>query len=37
LLCRNCGTAMSKFSFRCNACGTWDAATSQGLASNPAL
>ena len=31
LLCRECGSGLGKFSFRCNACGSWDSATSEGL------
>ncbi len=37
LLCRECGRAMGKFAFRCNACGCWDSATHEGLTSDPGL
>lgn len=31
LLCRRCGTSMNGFRFRCNNCGAWDQATTQGV------
>jgi lipopolysaccharide biosynthesis regulator YciM len=40
LLCRSCGTQMPAFSFRCDHCGGWDSATTEGVgveARTPAL
>lgn len=37
LLCRQCGTSMAKFSFRCNGCGAWDSASNEGLSHDPGL
>jgi lipopolysaccharide biosynthesis regulator YciM len=37
LLCRECGTSLGKFSFRCNVCGSWDSATNEGLSPDPGL
>lgn len=31
LLCRECGTAMRGFHFRCSSCGSWDSAATQGV------
>ncbi len=32
MLCDRCGTSMPRFRFRCDTCGAWDIASTQGLA-----
>ncbi len=31
ILCGNCGASMDRFTFRCDACGAWDAAVTEGI------